>query len=618
MPAVIHARVPGAPRYSLLTIVAFTLLVLGLLRASILVLNVPLLGYGDQGDMHRTADCIGLQPLENVTRTGELPRPQDDYHTAGINWQGCYPGSSVLFVAPVALVFGIASLASDEPEIVIPLKAFGVFNLALVAALSLVVAFALRPNPVASVVHAALFFLIVCDPVSTLWLNTLHTEPAVLLGTYGAIGMATLLALRRENRALHWWLLGISFALLGFSREQFAYLPLALMALGLPVLRRRNRRKAMLLLALTALIAVAQVLLGPLRPDYVSPMNRVNAYLGVMLSTSANEEATLEELGLPGRCAAMAGASWQERRGENLDTVCPEAQKLSSIAFLKLLPSEPMTLLRAVSRVLPAAETIVPGYLGIASEGRIRSISDLPPRAMSFVALLSSIPAMVYSMTIMILLIAFPAVIAWCIWTVRTESLEMAALPLAFTWLIAIGGYSLATTAFGEGIAGAERHHWIGSLAMLSAIGLLPLVIWQLSRDWVVGSVALVVGLAIVLLASGWLLWSRSQPMAIGAMDKLGLGPGNVLEVGGWALDPWGVRRVYVSVGGGPETEGVRGIERRDLEALYPGYPEAVSGGFQITIPPNTWRENQRMRIFVENRSGGVTEIDRRQIRLKH
>jgi hypothetical protein len=346
-------------------------------------------------------------------------------------------------------------------------------------------------------------------------------------------------------------------------------------------------------------------------------MNRVNVYLGVILATSGDEEGTLEELGLPWRCAAMAGSTWKEQRGEKLETACPEAAKLSSLAFLKLLPTEPLTLMRVVSRILPAAESIVPGYLGVASEGRIRGISDLPPRVMSFIALLSSMPAMVYATVVMTMLISFPLAIAWLIWTVRNEPIALAALPVVFVSLIAIAGYSLATTAFGDGIVGADRHNWLGSLAMLAALALLPLVIWQLSRDLLGGRIALAATLGAVLLGAGWLLWTRDQPMAIGAMDRVAEGPGRALEVGGWALDPWGVRRVYVSVGGGPRTEATRGIERRDLEAIYPGYPEAVSGGFQISIPHNAWRENESMRIYVENRAGGVTEIDRRVIRLR-
>ena len=120
-----------------------------------------------------------------------------------------------------------------------------------------------------------------------------------------------------------------------------------------------------------------------------------------------------------------------------------------------------------------------------------------------------------------------------------------------------------------------------------------------------------------MLLAAGWLLWTQHQPLAIGALDKMTEEKGRSLQVSGWALDPWGVKRVFATVGGGPPTEGTRGIERRDLEATYPGYPEAVSGGFQITLPSSAWRDNELMRTFVESRQGAVTEIDRRQIRLR-
>src|SRR5260221_117037 len=133
----------------------------------------------------------------------------------------------------------------------------------------------------------------------------------------------------------------------------------------------------------------------------------------------------------------------------------------------------------------------VPGYLGVAAEGPIRSIADLPPRAMSFLALLSSMPAMVYAMAVMTMLLAFPIAVAWTVWTVKREPVEMSALPLTFTLLVAIAGYALATTAFGGGIVDADRSNWLGSLSMLVAIGLLPLVIWQLSREILGARIAL-------------------------------------------------------------------------------------------------------------------------------
>jgi hypothetical protein len=342
-------------------------------------------------------------------------------------------------------------------------------------------------------------------------------------------------------------------------------------------------------------------------------MNRVNAYLGTVLPASPDPILTLERLDLPFRCAAMSGATWNERRGERLERLCPEVLGLTSFSFLSLAPLEPLTLVRAVSRVLPAAQAVVPGHLGVAAHGPIQGIADLPPRAMSFVALLTFANSMVFSTIVVSLVIAWPIAWAWLAWTARNEP-AVSGLPLAFVMLLGIGAYSIVTTTFGDGIVNAERYNWLGALAMLGAVLLLPLVLWQLTRDLLRARIALACLFGIALLAAGWLLWTRNQPLAVGNVERIAQQQGRVLEVNGWALDPWGVKRVYATVGGGPRAEGTRGIERRDVQALYPGYPEAVSGGFRITIPSNAWRENETLRVFVENRLGAVTEIDRRTI----
>ncbi|HEX7559535.1 MAG TPA: hypothetical protein VF386_10055, partial [Usitatibacter sp.] len=264
--------------------------------------------------------------------------------------------------------------------------------------------------------------------------------------------------------------------------------------------------------------------------------------------------------------------------------------------------------------VLPATESVVPADLGISAEGPIRAVPDLPPRAMSFVALMAKIPAMVFATIVVTFLVAFPVAIAWLAWTVRREP-SLAAVPVVLVMLIAIAGYSLATTAFGDGIFEAERHNWLGSLATLAAVGMLPIVVWQLTRDLVSARIAVAAAFGVMLLATGWVLWTRQGNLAIGALDRVVAEQARSLQLTGWALDPWGVRRVYATVGGGPQTEGTRGIERRDLEAAYPGYPESVSAGFRITLAPNAWRENEQMRVYVENGAGAITEIDRRRIR---
>jgi len=145
---------------------------------------------------------------------------------------------------------------------------------------------------------------------------------------------------------------------------------------------------------------------------------------------------------------------------------------------------------------------------------------------------------------------------------------------------------------------------------------MIPLLTWHLSRDPITGPIALVCLVGIVLMAGSWLAWTRTQPIAIGTVERITVNPQRALEVTGWALDPRGVKRVFATVGGGSETTATLGTERRDLQGAYPGYPDAVTGGFHMSIPSNAWRDNQKLQVFVENRTGAVSEIDRRDVKV--
>jgi hypothetical protein len=610
------APVAAIPRHSLLAIVASTLLVLGVVRAVLLVGNDPVLGYGDQSGFHGVTGCLGIEPVVPSANPGLLPRPSETYVTSPFSMAQCYPSSAALIAAPVVIGYGIASIASEDPEILIPLRAFGIFNLLLFAALAIAIARGLRGHVVALAVHAALFFFIVADPVSTLWFDTLYTEPALLLGAYGVLGSVAVILLQKDPCRLHWWLLGASMIVLGLSREQFGDLPLLMLVIAAPALLRRSARRTKALLLIGVALAVAQLAIAPLRPAEVAPINRVNTYLGVVLPSSRDEAATLQHLGLPARCSSMVGATWSTRRGESLRADCPEVAQLSSFAFVALLVTEPMTLVRAVSRVLPAAQSVVPGYLGISPEATVATVQDLPPQAMSFIALASKVPSLAFATIAVALLMAFPAFVWWLLWTVRCDS-SISALPTVFVMLVAIGGYSLVTTALGLGIVGAERHNWLGALSTLAAVALLPFVMWHLTTDLVRARIALTAALGVALLTAGWLLWSQGQPLGVGAVESFSEAEGHSLQIAGFAVDPWGVRRIYATVGRGPETEGTRGVERRDVEVIYPGYPDAIAAGYQILIPPNKWREDEELRVFIESRTSAITQIDRRVIHVR-
>lgn len=597
-----------ASRNHLFAVIAFTLVIIALVRGALVVGHVPALAYADPGDLHSVAGCLGFAAQTDASSTYGLPRPPAAYKAG--SGAPCYASSAMLLDAPAGLARAV--LGADAA---IPIQAFGIVDLLVFAALACWIAFALRGHPVASIAHGLVLVVLIVDPVATLWFNTLTTEPAALLGAYAAVAAVAILLLRGDDRPVDWGLLAAGFAMLGLARGQFGYLPLLLALLMAPALFARSRRRTWAILAVGAVLALAQLLLGPLRPAQLGEVQRTNAYLGLILASSKDEAATLGHLGLPSRCAKMSGASWTRRRGENLDRTCPEVTQLSSYAFTSLAFTEPLTLLRAVSRVLPAAQAIVPGYLGICASGPIVGVPDLPPQEMSFVALLTQVPAMVFATVMVALIVASPIVFVWLVWSTRSEPAR-AVVPAVFLMLVAIGAYALFTTAFLQGLVAAERFHWLGALTTLAAVLMLPIVIWVVTEEQLRARIAVAAVFGVVLLSAGWLIWSRGQPLAIGAVEKLEP-RGTGLLVSGWALDPWTAHRVYASVGGGPISEGTLGGERQDLQRTYPGYPLAANGGFEIPIDANAWRQDQELRVYVESSSGAVTEIDRRLIRIR-
>jgi hypothetical protein len=492
-----------------------------------------------------------------------------------------FPFLTLIGFGLIALgVLRVALIVMHEPVLgygdhspLLPWRAIGFGYLALFSSLAIAVAITLRAHPVASLAHGALFFLLFADPVVTLWFNTLEAEPIALLGAYGAIAMSVLILINAGARRWPWWVLGAALIALGFAGVQFACLPPLLVALGAPALALRSRRRTWVILCVAVVVALTQLLLASLGIAQSDPADRLTAYAGAPLAPAPEAE--------PGTLG------------------------------------DPRTFFRRVSKLLPATEAIVPGYLRISAEGPVRTVSDLPPSHMSLVALLARIPVIVYATLVMALLISFPVAVGWLAWTARKRPPAQLIMPLVFAMLAAIVGYSLMTSALGESIAGVERRHWLGSIATLAALALVPFIAHYAWNDFFRARVALVAALGVVLLAGCWTAWTPSRGLAIGVTEKMAEGPNRSLQVSGWALDPWGVRRVYATVGGGYPAEGSRGIARHDLEAIYPGYPDAANGGFQIGIPAGKWRENEILRISVENPAGGVTEIDRRPVLLR-
>jgi hypothetical protein len=384
---------------------------------------------------------------------------------------------------------------TDAARSSVPAYVAGGALLAVLVAIAVTTALALKSRPIASLVHALLFFLLVADPVATLWLNSGRYESVCVVAIYGAAAMIAVMTSGRGS-GLH----GAIFV-------------------------------ALLLLFISTLMGA----FGPAE----SP-------------------------------------------------------------------------LRSLTREISASASLEPAGFAVSASDRVRRISELPPHVMSFAALLANAPITARMMAAMAMMISFPFALIAYAWTRRRRP-QWTIVPAVYTALVASFVCIALAAVFGS--VAASHLLPLGWLAMLAAIVLLPFMAWNLAQDAWSGPVGLVCAVAIALIAAGWFSLSRHEPLAIGAIERVTPGPNRTLEVGGWALDPRGVRRVFATVGGGPATDAVLGNERRDLQAGYPGYPDAVTGGFQMTIPSNAWRESQTLRVYAESRLGAVTEIAQTDIR---
>ena len=395
-----------------------------------------------------------------------------------------------LLVVSHSPVLGYTPPGSTNSQVV------GFLALAVIAAVAIFTALSLRRHPIASLVHALLFFLVIADPLAVLWLNAATPETAALVALYCSIAM-----------------LGVNY-------------------LG------SGRRLHRALFVVAGLIVVATV-----------------GYL-----TFVHSEVT-----------PPSGV-----------TVVPAPTgDVPSAGFVHQA-------LTALARNIPASASIAPPSLDISAGSSMRTIADLPPQIMSFTALLSHVNVVAWMMIAMSMILTLPFAVAAVWWSRKRADGSTPAIPAVYAALVAVTAYIAVAAALGTG--DAARMLSIGWLAMLAAIVMLPLLAWHLSQDSWTGPIALVCLVGIVLVAGSWVAWTRKQPIAIGAVERMATSQQTTLEVTGWALDPRGVKRVFATVGGGAETTAVLGTERRDLQGAYPGYPDAITGGFQMSIPSNMWR----------------------------
>jgi len=601
------------------------LVLLGLARAALLVAHEPLVGYANQYDMLRTSACMGLFPDTPVPgryeRSPEAPLPV--YRTENPRSELCYPSTEVAIDEGVVAVANAANAGANG----IRLKWIGYAKLALLALAALAIAWSLHRNPDAALLHGLVFAFIVCDPVVTLWFNTMYTEFAALWGLYAAIGAISALALSSRGAYALAVILVAALVALAFSREQFALLAPALAVIAFPWLWYRSPHLAVAAFGVALVSSVISFALVP-RPALVASVNRVDTYLGVVLPAAQSPLRALSAVGLPGRCEPVVGVSWYLRRGENLEELCPEVTRLSSFTFLRLLRSDSDALARSVARVLPATQELAP-RLGTLAGGPRVALNELPLWLRSPLhALWWRLPAMGYAWLVLSAIVALPlaflAALAW-----GRPSREQGVELLLAMMLGAVTAYSLATTVFGDGFSEASRHFLPGNLAAIVALVAVVIAIPGAVLRWsgeprlhgfAIAAAALA-ATALIAADAVAIHWAKGQPLAIGVLDEPAartFAPNAPLALRGWALDPFGVESVTADASG-TRTDLVLDKPTPDLRNMFPSYPDSAHAGFQAQIPALDLAKAgaagpPTLRLLVKSRTGATTEADRRRL----
>ena len=96
------------------------LVLAGLARAALVVVQDPMVGYANQFDMHRTSACIGLFPADEAAAKAATPEAPISRYALGSRTDGCYLASEVAIgtvtVLGVAVLSQLAVVFIGGPE----------------------------------------------------------------------------------------------------------------------------------------------------------------------------------------------------------------------------------------------------------------------------------------------------------------------------------------------------------------------------------------------------------------------------------------------------------------------------------------------------------------------
>ena len=594
-------------------------------RLGFVLTHQPLAGFANQFDMLRNTGCLGLQPLVDAAPGAATPQaPVSRYQTGMPRDPSCLYGTEVL-IGGVALGLDRAgdALGLGEPDSM-PLRLVG-WTKALLLLLALaVVDRSLRRWPSLRLIHAWVAALILVDPFNSLYLAGFYTEFAALLSAYLALMLPLpwLLAARAPSvSAMLTW--GLVLAALALSRFQHAAIPLILLA-WLAVLGRGQQWPVRRLVALPLLVLIPALALQlNLQGRYqtIADANCWNSFFGAALPAAADPAEFVTRLQLPPACAELVHSTWYLQRGRDARVECPQAFRLSRLAWALQLAAEPAALARLVGRGVALSGQWRPSYLGEVAGAEFQRMPAGPlalgASLADGIAELPFAPLLLFWTAPALLLLLLLKPRATPVPPERNAENQDRRLAALWLWplllLIVLLGW--ASSLVGDGYSELARHLHLAANAALVALALVVVSLY--TRIWRDGAAALP-GLLLLALAFGlpWLAlqsWVGAQALAFGVLEQ----PANesvaaVNQWRGWAMDPRGIERVDVVHADGSR-QALALFPRTELSGIFGAGIGSHGSGFRGPIDPA--RAAGEVRIEVVPKRGASTVIDRRWLR---
>lgn len=584
------------------------LILLGAWRLLSLVTHEPINGYANQFDMARTSACLDLWPAASmnasdsdlVAATAAAPLAQ--YQIRALPEQPCYYSSEAAFDR---VVLWLSALISDAP--VLDLRVIGQSKAWALLLSTLACTALLWRFPVAGLVHAGIVSAVLCDPLISLYANSLYTEFSAAWGAYLFLAGFAAYALSR-GRSQGGLRASACAAVLGLLMLSCSRVPNAAVAVVLCLLALIFlwRWRASMLFASGLLLSSASGVFLAINNQHgsetIQRANAANTLLYTFLPASTEPAKLMQRLRLPESCQRYGFSSWYLSRGVEITEPCQVLYQLSRLRMLAALVQEPMMGVRVLANAFAQSRGWRVHYVGeVAGLNYARSahssLADLVPRLPYFLYVFG----MLLVLAVALMLLTLPLLVlepqqrsqsAWC--CLQSQAALLAALLIC----------PLLISLLGDGYTELPRHAHLSTVVVLPIflLGLIGVVAMLRDAERLRLVVLTLLG---ALLAAGLSAFALSrQASALGIWDHVLFAKGPH-RIDGSVIDPYGIASAFARASDQPDQPLAISQPGKDVSQVFQGYPASSKIRGVITVhAPFT-------EIVVKNHRGVETVVDR-------